>query len=165
MATVKFKYVGDPNDNYSGPETTEQQGYRFVKDEVTEISDDTEAGKKAIRVLKGHNHFVDMSDKDAVKADDDRHKQYEKAEADKEKAEEQARKDAEARYKSQRTSQVQQAKDANARRAQPTVPAGPTAQGERPTETLRTEAANPTVPTVQQQRVEERVAGEDKTKG
>lgn len=88
----KFKYVGDPNDNFSGPESVEQYGLRWVKGEVVSVPDQTEAEKENVRRLQGNSHFTDMSDKDQVRSVADRQKAIEQREADEAKAAEEQRK-------------------------------------------------------------------------
>ncbi len=88
----KFKYVGDPNDRYSGPDEIESNGFSFVKGEVTEIEDKDGKNADAIRRLEGNSHFIDMSDREAAKKVDDEQKAFEKAEADKAKKAEDQRK-------------------------------------------------------------------------
>lgn len=87
--TYRFKYVGDPNDDFSGPKVATHFGKTFVKDEPTDLEDTDE---EIANRLANHSHFVDMSDKDATKAVDEKQKAIEKREADRAKAEEAQRK-------------------------------------------------------------------------
>jgi hypothetical protein len=89
---AKFKYVGDPNDGFSGPDFTIQHGITFRKNEVIDVPDKTDAEKANVKKLEGNSHFVDMSDKDEVKAAEDKRKTLEKAEEDRVKALEAQRK-------------------------------------------------------------------------
>jgi hypothetical protein len=86
--SYKFKYVGDPNDNFGGPQVVNQYGAFWTKGEVgtVEIDEDDEKDQETLRRLEGNSHFVDMSDKDEVKSVDDRLKAIEKREADEAKA-------------------------------------------------------------------------------
>lgn len=62
-----FKYVGDPNDAFSGPPVAEHFGYEFPKGEAVdvELDDENEEDRATLQKLAGHSHFVDMSDKKA----------------------------------------------------------------------------------------------------
>lgn len=134
----KFKYVGDPNDRYSGPDNIENGGFSFVKGEVTEIEDKDGKNFDAIQRLEGNSHFIDMSDREAAKKVDDEQKAIEKAEADKaKKAEEQRKfdeKDAAEREKRRKANPESPA--ANAPRPPGTVTREPPGQpfGGRPVE-------------------------------
>lgn len=47
----KVKYVGDPNDDFSGPSTLRAHGHDFKKGELVEVPDSVAAK------LAGHSHF------------------------------------------------------------------------------------------------------------
>jgi hypothetical protein len=85
----RFKYVGDPNDRFSGPDVAVHHGKTFVKNEPIELDDDEQA---IADKLANHSHFVDMSDKDASKDVEARKKAIEKEEADKARAADEQRK-------------------------------------------------------------------------
>ncbi|MBA2690067.1 MAG: hypothetical protein H0U63_04625 [Burkholderiales bacterium] len=85
---AKFKYVGDPNDRFSGGDVVVHGKKTFVKNEVVDYPEESDEDKEVVRGLKGHSHFVDMSDKDESANVAARQKALEKADADKEKAEE-----------------------------------------------------------------------------
>jgi hypothetical protein len=85
----RFKYVGDPNDRFSGPDVAVHFGKTFRKNELTELADDEQATADR---LANHSHFVDMSDKDASKDVEARKKALEQEEAAKAKAAEEQRK-------------------------------------------------------------------------
>lgn len=85
----RLKYVGDPNDRFSGPDVAVHFGRTFVKNEVTELPDEDQ---KIADRLVNNSHFVDMTDREALKSVEDQKKALEKAEADKAKAEEAQRK-------------------------------------------------------------------------
>lgn len=85
----RFKYVGDPNDRFSGPDVAVHFGKTFRKNEPTELADDEQAIADR---LANHSHFVDMSDKDAFKDVEERKKALEKEEAAKAKAAEEQKK-------------------------------------------------------------------------
>lgn len=48
---AKAKYVGDPNDHFSGPETLDVGGYAYTKDKAVTVDDATAAK------LAGNSHF------------------------------------------------------------------------------------------------------------
>lgn len=56
---MKFTYIGDPNDDFSGPSELTTGGQTFAKNEPTEVDDDNE---DLIRRLKGHSHFAKPGD-------------------------------------------------------------------------------------------------------
>ena len=85
----RFKYVGDPNDRFSGPDVAVHFGKTFVKNEPVELEDDEQ--ETADR-LANHSHFVDMSDKAVAKEMEAKKKAIEKEEADKAKQAEAQRK-------------------------------------------------------------------------
>lgn len=89
---AKFKYIGDPNDRFSGPDTIEVQGYQFVKNQVVDVPEKTDAEKAKVAKLAGNSHFIDMSDKDTVSDVNDRQKSLEASAKAREKAEEEQRK-------------------------------------------------------------------------
>lgn len=91
--THTFKYVGDPNDRFSGPHVITQYGVTWNKGEAVQVEfDDSEKDKENLARLRGNSHFVDMSDKDERADIEARQKAIEKAEADKAKAAEEQRK-------------------------------------------------------------------------
>lgn len=49
---MKVKYVGDPNDDFSGPRKLTVGGRTFIKDEEVDVPQGTLHNK-----LLGHNHF------------------------------------------------------------------------------------------------------------
>lgn len=49
---MKFRFVGDPRNNFSGPDALEKFGLNFNRTEWTEVSDAAVAAK-----LIGHSHF------------------------------------------------------------------------------------------------------------
>lgn len=49
---MRFRFIGDPNDNFSGPDTVTVFGLVFSRVEWTEVSDET-----VTRKLCRHNHF------------------------------------------------------------------------------------------------------------
>lgn len=59
----KFRYVGDPNDNLSGPETLEMFGMKFPRDEWVDVQEGPECEK-----LSGNSHF-DADFGDAIATD------------------------------------------------------------------------------------------------
>lgn len=71
MATKKytFKYIGDPNDGFSGPDVLELQGYEFPKGEAVDVELDVDhvGDARVLDKLAGNSHLVDMSDKAADK--------------------------------------------------------------------------------------------------
>lgn len=85
----RFKYVGDPNDSFAGPDVAVHHGVTFRKNEVTELGDDEQS---VADKLANHSHFVDMSDKDASKDVEERKRALERTEAEKAKAAEAQRK-------------------------------------------------------------------------
>lgn len=91
---ARFKYVGDPNDRFSGPDVAVHFGHTFRKNEVAEIPEKGDDGKPnpTVAKLRGHSHFVDMSDKDEVGEVERRKKAQEKLEEDRAKAAEAQRK-------------------------------------------------------------------------
>lgn len=93
---AKLKYIGDPNDKFSGPDVLEMQGYSFVKNQVVDIPEKTDEEKEKLRVLQNHSHFVDMSDKDTAADVADRQKALEASAKSAEKAAEEQRKKDEA---------------------------------------------------------------------
>jgi hypothetical protein len=58
---VKFTYIGDPNDDFSGPSELTTGGMTFAKGEPTTI-EDTPENADLIRRLKGHSHFAGDGD-------------------------------------------------------------------------------------------------------
>lgn len=60
---MQAKFIGDPNDDYSGPKVLPFGGVTFVKDKWTSVSDAALFGK-----LQGSNHFETAED-DAAGAD------------------------------------------------------------------------------------------------
>ena len=46
-------YIGDPNDDFSGPSRTTAFGYAFEKNTPVVVED-----ANALRKLRGHNHFL-----------------------------------------------------------------------------------------------------------
>lgn len=52
---AKFKYVGDPRNNFSGPQTGPIHGVMFTKGETTEVDDEAVAAK-----LRRHSHVVEV---------------------------------------------------------------------------------------------------------
>jgi hypothetical protein len=92
----KFKYVGDPNDRFSGPDTIYQYGLTWKKGEAVDVP---ENDSMSLYKLRGHSHFVDMSDKDDVAWVADRQKTLEKQAADAAKSAEEQRKRDEAEAK------------------------------------------------------------------
>ena len=88
-----FKYVGDPNDEFGGPQVVNQYGYNWVKgEEVTvEIDEDDKQQAEQLKRLQGNSHFVDTSDEKTLKAIDERQEALEKREADKAQAAEEQR--------------------------------------------------------------------------
>lgn len=50
---AQFRFVGDPNDDHSGPDVIEWDGYVFRRDGWTEVPDDCCAK------LRGNSHFVE----------------------------------------------------------------------------------------------------------
>jgi Arc/MetJ family transcription regulator len=114
--SYKFKYVGDPNDQFNGPQVVNQYGYTWTKGEpvTVEIDEDNVADADNLRKLQGSSHFVDMSDKDTMKAVDDQQKALEKKAADEARAAEEQRK---------RDEKDQQQRDKNAAAASGSVSA------------------------------------------
>lgn len=49
---MKFRFIGDPKDSFSGPSKVETLGHVFTREDWTEVSD-----KYAIDKLLGHSHF------------------------------------------------------------------------------------------------------------
>lgn len=96
---AKFKYVGDPNDRFSGPDVAVHHGVTFRKNEVVEVDDEATvkhptSGKElsVAEKLRGNSHFVDMSDKETSAEVEKKKKALEKAAEDKAKAIEAQRK-------------------------------------------------------------------------
>lgn len=88
---AKFKYVGDPNDRFSGPDVAVAHGQTFVKNETVTVDDDATVKHrgqdvKVVDRLRGNSHFVDLSDKDTASDVEKRKKALEKQEADAAKA-------------------------------------------------------------------------------
>jgi hypothetical protein len=54
---MKFRFIGDPRDNGSGPETVERFDHVFTRYGWTDVQD-----KEAVRKLLGHSHFESFSD-------------------------------------------------------------------------------------------------------
>lgn len=59
----KFKFIGDPKDNYSGPEVLEVFGMKFPRDKWVEVPEGKECEK-----LSNHSHF-DADFGDAIATD------------------------------------------------------------------------------------------------
>ena len=59
---VVFTYIGDPNDDGSGPRNITIFGYDFTKDEPARVRGGTKDEQSIIRKLRGHNHFVAEGD-------------------------------------------------------------------------------------------------------
>jgi hypothetical protein len=57
-----FVFVGDPNDNWSGPDVIEVHGHTFTRGEPTEVAD----AKIAEKFAK-HTHFVAADEYEAPK--------------------------------------------------------------------------------------------------
>lgn len=110
MPKHTFKYVGDPNDEFSGPTVVQQYGQTWKKGEsvTVELDDEDEADQANLRRLQGNSHFVDVSDKDAVKHVADREKAIEKRETDEAKAADEQRKrdEADARQREKNAAKV-----------------------------------------------------------
>src|ERR671915_450216 len=85
----RFKYVGDPNDRFSGPDVAVHFGKTFVKNEPVELDDDEQ---EIADRLANHSHFVDMSDAAVAKDVEAKKKALEKEEAERAKQEEAQRK-------------------------------------------------------------------------
>lgn len=49
---MRAKFIGDPNDDFSGPKVVRVKGEAFLKDQFVSVSD------KLATTLAGHNHFV-----------------------------------------------------------------------------------------------------------
>lgn len=49
---MKFRFIGDPRNNFSGPDALEKFGLHFNRTEWTEVSD-----ARVISKLLGHSHF------------------------------------------------------------------------------------------------------------
>lgn len=49
---VKARFIGDPNDDYSGPRNISMFGQDFEKGEYVTLK-----GEDVIRKVRGHNHF------------------------------------------------------------------------------------------------------------
>lgn len=52
-AAETVTYIGDPNDDFSGPSRITMFGYEFEKNEAVSVDDPA-----ALRKLRGHNHFT-----------------------------------------------------------------------------------------------------------
>lgn len=141
----RFKYVGDPNDEFSGPKVATHFGRSFVKDEPVELPDEDE---KIANKLANHSHFVDMSDKDASKAVDEKQKALEKQKADQAKADEAQRR------------QDEKDEAERAKRAAAAPAASPAATAPRPPGKVTRE---PVQDAFQGRPVEERTRAEDHT--
>lgn len=146
----KFKYVGDPNDDFSGPQTISQYGRVWVKGEVVSVPDETEAEKENVRRLQGNSHFVDLSDKDEVQSVTERQKAIEKREADQAKAADEQRK---------RDEKDQAERERNMRRS-----AGLATTAENAPRPPGTVTREPVQDAFQGRTVEQRTAAEDHTK-
>lgn len=93
---AKFKYVGDPNDRFSGPDVVEQYGKTWTKGgDAVDLPEKTDEDKQLVRRLRGNTHFLDMSDKDQSsevaarqKALEQQEKAQAKADAEREKQDE-----------------------------------------------------------------------------
>lgn len=59
----KFRFIGDPNDDYSGPRVLKILDLEFPRDEWVEVPEGAVADK-----LDGHNHF-DADYGDAIASD------------------------------------------------------------------------------------------------
>lgn len=145
---AKFKYIGDPNDNFGGPDVVHQYGVTFKKGEVVDVPEKTDDDKANISKLEGHSHFVDMSDRDRANEVASQQKAAEKLEADKAKAAEEQRKRDEADRKQ---------REQNAAKAATKVDAG---TAPRPPGTVTREPMNDPF---QGRTVEERTRAEDHT--
>lgn len=153
MKKYAFKYVGDPNDAFSGPDVLEFHGYEFPKGEAVDVELDTDKDEDRLVLdkLAGNSHFVDMSDK---KAD----AQAAQVQKDMEAA-------AKAREKREEAQAEQDAKDAEQRAknaAKDAERVGLTA-GTAPRPPGRVTTPPPTDP-FQGRTVEERTQAEDHTK-
>lgn len=140
----RFKYVGDPNDEFSGPKVAVHFGKTFVKDEPVELEDEEQ---KIADRLANHSHFVDMSDTDATKEVEAKQKAIEKAEAEKAKQ-------ADAQRKQDEKDEAARAKAAAAN------PDSPAATAPRPPGRVTRE---PVTDPFQGRPVEERTRAEDHT--
>jgi hypothetical protein len=151
MPKHSFKYVGDPNDEFSGPQVIHSFGQTWKKGETVsvEFDEENEEDQKNLRKLQGHSHFVDLSDKDTVKEVGDRQKAIEKREADEAKQAEEQRKRDEADQKQ---------REKNAARS---VGADVGEQGPRPPGKVTREPVNDAFGG---RTVEERTQAEDHTK-
>jgi hypothetical protein len=54
---MKFRFIGDPNHNGSGPDILEKFDHVFTRSDWTDVED-----KEAIRKLLGHSHFESFCD-------------------------------------------------------------------------------------------------------
>lgn len=52
-----FKYIGDPNDGFSGPEQVTRYGFTFRKNGPAVRIPDGEHGRRMAIKLRGSNHF------------------------------------------------------------------------------------------------------------
>lgn len=150
MAT--FVYVGDPNDNFSGPDVVQVGGYTFEKGKKVDVPDKTPEDKAALSDMRivGNSHFVDLSDKETADDIAARKKALDKLEADKAKAEaEQAKRD----------EADQKERERNLARAEPSRVTAATAP--RPPGTV---TRDPVPDPFQGRTVEERTQAEDHTK-
>jgi uncharacterized protein YifE (UPF0438 family) len=93
---ASFKYVGDPNDRFSGPDVVEQYGQSFKKGEVVQMKEGTDEEKRNVQKLRGNSHFVDMSDKETSSEVQARQKAIEQQQKEQEKADKAAQEDEEA---------------------------------------------------------------------
>ncbi len=59
---MKFRFIGDPNDNYSGPDVLEMFGMKFPRDKWVEVPEGRDSEK-----LSNNAHFdTDFSDEIAT---------------------------------------------------------------------------------------------------
>jgi hypothetical protein len=97
---ASFKYVGDPNDRFSGPDTVTVGKYTFEKGgpavQVKEEDLESKNGQAPAVRLKGNSHFVDVSDKDQSSEVAARQKAIEQQQKEQEKADKAAQEDEEA---------------------------------------------------------------------
>jgi hypothetical protein len=97
---ASFKYVGDPADRFSGPDTVKMGNYTFAKGgPAVQVKDEDLESKNgaapAVR-LKGNSHFVDVSDKEQSSDVAARQKAIEQQQKEQEKADKAAQEDEEA---------------------------------------------------------------------
>ncbi|MDH5328197.1 MAG: hypothetical protein OEY97_07775 [Nitrospirota bacterium] len=56
----KFKFIGDPHDGFSGPETVTKFGFTFRKNGPAVTIPEGEHGRRMAIKLRGNSHFKEV---------------------------------------------------------------------------------------------------------